>query len=115
MRLDLNRIVLIAAALLVLLGGPWFVGQLRSLPAGHHLAARAGQRILTVEVLGMRQPAVSARLEAGLRGAPGITAAEVRPDQDRVYAVVEGGVADSALVGAIERAAPGVHARVVQK
>ena len=49
-----NVVALVAAVLVLAIGGPAIVRQLRTLPA-KSLAARAGERIVTLEVAGMTE------------------------------------------------------------
>lgn len=89
--------------------------QLQSLPPAHHLEARATQRIVTIEVTGMREASCERDIAAGLAAVAGVTAAEVRRGMERAYVVVTPDVADSSLVAAIEGAGEGYAARVVAK
>lgn len=113
--MKLDRIVLAAALLLAVFGGPWLVGQLRSLPQAHHLAARSDQRIVTIEVTGMKCESCEKGIAGELATVPGVAATEVRHTMERAYVVADRSVPDSALVSAIELAGEDFRARVVQK
>jgi hypothetical protein len=109
-----NAIALAAAAALVLLAGPWFVSQMRSLPGPGHLAARAGQRIVSLEVIGLTGEPHARRVQRELSTVPGVAACEVRAPQRRAYAVVGAETPDSVLVNAVHALDPRLLARVVQ-
>ncbi len=102
-----NRVALVAGALALLVGGPWLAVQLRALPGAGALAARAHQRVVTLEVGGMHCSACEAQVRSSLAAVPGVSAVEVRLAQRRAYVVCAPAVADSALVGAVDRAGPG--------
>jgi hypothetical protein len=110
-----NVIVLSVAILAALVGGPWLARQFSSLPHAAELAARSTQRIVTLEVRGVRGADSEARLERILTAVPGVSEADVRPAQDRAYVVCEHGVADDLLLAAVVRAGPGVTAAVVAR
>lgn len=110
-----NGVALAVGVLALALGGPWLVGQLRSLPHPARLAARADQRIVTLEVGGMTCTGCARRIESELGATPGVTAADVRVAQDRAYVVCEKSLPDSALLGAVHRAGPGFLAAVVRR
>ena len=113
--MKIDRAVLGAAALLAVFGGPWFVHQIRTLPQASHLAARAGQRIVTLEVSGMRSDSCERAIASELSAVAGVTAAEVRLAMARAYVVAAHDVADTSLVAAVARAGPGYRALVVNK
>lgn len=114
MRLQRTNVLALLAAIVVFgAGGPWLASHLRSLPGAAPLAARADQRIATLEVLGLADDAVRTRVADALRQTPGVTAAELRPQQDRAYVVCAKSVADSALVAVVTGA--GAQARAVGK
>jgi Cu+-exporting ATPase len=96
-------------------GGPWLFHQLRTLPHARALAARANQRIVTLEVGGMTCAGCTAAVEAKLVNVPGVSAVDVRLKQRRAYVVCGRGVADTALTAAVGRAGPGFLAAVVPK
>ena len=97
--------IAIAVGLLVLAaGGPWLYAQLRSLPGGGHLAARADQRIVTLEVTGMTCTACEAQIEGSLATIQGVSAATARHEQKRAYVVCDRSVADSTVVAAVRSA-----------
>ncbi len=108
-----SRIALVAGAAALLGGGAWLAAHLRSLPGAATLAARSNQRIVVLEARGTEPPEVAAAVAAAVRGVPGVTAAEVRPVQARIYVVCEASVPDSALVAAVRATGSGRDARVV--
>lgn len=113
--MKLDRVVLAAALLLAVFGGPWLVRQMRTLPQAHHLAARSDQRIVTIEVSGMKCESCEKGIAGELAAVPGVAATEVRHTMQRAYVVVDRSVPDSALVAAIEQAGEEFVAQVVQK
>ncbi len=113
--MKLDRVVLIASLLLAGIGGPWFYRQMRSLPQAHHLAARADQRIVTIEVGGMMCESCEKGIAGELALIDGVHASEVRHGMKRAYVVVSRDVPDSTLVAAIEQAGDEFTARVVAK
>jgi copper chaperone CopZ len=110
-----NRAALIAAVLLLAVGGPWLLAQVRSLPASRALAARAGERIVTLEVGGMTCGACEATVEGSLTALRGVSAVEVRRAQRRAYVVCDRTLPDSALIGAVHRGGAGFLAEVVAR
>jgi copper chaperone CopZ len=107
-----------ALALLIALlgiGGPWFARELRSLPNRGALAARSEQRVVTLEIGGMRCEACAASIHGQLSQIAGVSDVDVRVAQERAYVVCAKQVADSALTGAVGRAGPGFMAAVVRK
>jgi copper chaperone CopZ len=109
-----NVVALVAGAALLVGGAPWLIGQLKSLPASR-LAARADQRIVTLEVGGMTCGGCAATVQSQLTALPGVSDAQVLYRQRRAYVVCEPGVTDTSLTGAVERAGPGFLAAVVTK
>ncbi|HYM79834.1 MAG TPA: heavy metal-associated domain-containing protein [Candidatus Limnocylindria bacterium] len=110
-----NSIAIVAAVLLLAVGGPWLFRELRSLPSQERLAARSGERVVTIEVSGMTCGGCAARVQGNLASLPGVSASEVRIQQDRAYVVCDRSLPDSSLVGAIQRAGPGFLAAIVPK
>lgn len=108
----LNSLGMVAALVLLAAGGPWLLGQLRSLPGSRALAARAGQRVVTLDVGGMTCSGCASRVHEELAAVRGVRAAEVRLAQRRAYVVCERTVPDSALVQAIAHAGPGFQGAV---
>ena len=106
---------LVVGVLLLALGGPWLVGQLRSLPPGGALVARADQRVVTLEVGGMTCSGCAAAVRGGIAAVGGVSAVDVRLAQGRAYVVCAMTVADSALTNAVGRAGPGFAAGVVTR
>lgn len=114
-RASWNAVALAAAAALVLIAGPWFVAQMRSLPGPGHLAARSGQRIVSLEVIGLTGESHARRVQRELSAVRGVAACEVRAPQRRAYAVVEAAMPDSLLVNAVHALDPRLLARIVQQ
>jgi len=110
-----NTVALVVVVVGLAVGGPWFVGQLRSLPKASTLAARSDQRIVTLEISGMTCAGCSAKIQSSLAAVPGVATAEVRLKQDRAYVVCDRAIADSTLLGAVGRAGPGYLAAVVTR
>ena len=96
-------------------GGPWLVRELRSLPDARTLAARSGERVVTLEIGGMTCAGCAARLQAELSEVPGVSAAQVRHGQERAYVVCGPAVADTALIGAVRRAGPGFAVNITHR
>ena len=115
MKRGINLAAGLAALFALVLGGSWLTAQWRSLPGRGPLAARADQRVVTLEVSGMTCSACEERIRGALAATPGVTACEVRRAQDRAYVVCARATADSAIVHAVERAGPGYLAGVVGK
>jgi copper chaperone len=111
----LNGVALAAAVLLLVVGGPWIVREIRSLPEGRSLSARSGQRIVTLEVGGMTCAGCVSAVRGRLETLGGVDAVDVRLAQKRAYVVCDPRVADTALVSAVQSAGPGFLASVVQK
>ena len=110
----LNAVALATGGLVLVVGGPVIVRQLRSL-SPETLQARAGERIVTLEVTGMTCEACAAAVEARLTAVTGVSAVAVRYPQRRAYVVCERAVADTALVAAVARAGPGFAAAVTAR
>ena len=111
----LNGAALAVAILLLAVGGPWLVRQIASLPRPAALTARASQRAVTLEIGGMTCGGCAKSVTAQIEAVPGVTAVEVRLDQKRAYVVCEAGVADTALVAAVEGPGPAYRAAVVAR
>jgi len=111
----LQRLALVLAAGVLLGGGAWLVNQVRTLPGAGTLAARADQRIVTLEVGGMTCGNCAAHVHGGLAAVKGVTTAEVRLDQQRAIVICDRSVPDSALIGAVSRAGPGFMAAVANR
>jgi copper chaperone CopZ len=110
-----NVAALVAAVLVAALGGPWLLRQVRSLPSPMALAARAGERVVTLEVAGMTCAMCARNVETEIARVARVSAVEVRLAQERAYVVCAREVPDSALVGAVRRAGPSFMAAVVPK
>ena len=61
-RANWNIIAIAIALALGVFAGPWFMGQMRSLPSAQHLVARSGQRIVALEVVGLTSAADTPRV-----------------------------------------------------
>jgi copper chaperone len=90
--------------------GPLIVRELRTLPHPRALAQRASARIVTLEVGGMTCSGCAAAVRGQLEDVPGVSAVEVRLDQQRAMIVCDRAVADTALFAAVQRAGPGFTA-----
>ena len=102
----LNIVALVAGVLVLAVGGPLIVQQIRSLPQPA-LAARADQRVVTLEVGGMTCSGCTKAVQSSLAQVGGVSTVAVRLQQRRAYVVCDRTVADSALVAAVHRAGPG--------
>ena len=116
MRLDaLNSLAMVAAVLVLAVGGPWLFGQLKGLQSPGELAARSGERIVTLEVAGMTCGGCASRVHGELASLDGVSKVEVRLGQDRAYVVCSPTLSDSLLVAAVGRAGPNFLSRVVTR
>jgi copper chaperone CopZ len=106
----LNIVGLVAGVLVLAIGGPLVVRQLRSLPPS--LAARADQRIVTLEVSGMTCAGCATTLQTRLGEVAGVSTAAVRYPQRRAYVVCDRTLLDSTLIAEVRRAGPGFGAAV---
>jgi copper chaperone CopZ len=111
----LNALALFVAVLLIGAGGPWLVREMRSLPRPTTLAARADQRIVTLEVAGMTCAMCSSAIEGRLAEVPGVSSFEIRIPQSRAFVVCDKSLPDTALTAAVDRAGPGFLASVVAR
>ena len=107
-----NTVAIVVGVIALAAGGPWLVRELRELPRGDALAARADQRVVTLEVGGMTCAGCAASIKSRLAALPGVSAAEVRLAEQRAYIVCARSVPDSALTAAVHRAGPGFLAAV---
>ena len=114
-RTFLNSIALVLGILLLAVGGPLLVRELRALPRPAALAARAEQRIVTLEVGGMTCEGCASSVRTQLAAVPGVSTVEVRLKQERAYVVCAKSVADTALTAAVSRAGPSFLGAVVQR
>ena len=110
-----NSTALAVAVFLLAAGGPWLWREIRSLPSHQTLAARATERIVTLEISGMTCSGCAARVHGNLASVPGVSAAEVHLRQDRAIVVCSRSLPDSALIAAVENAGPSFLAAVVPK
>jgi copper chaperone CopZ len=111
----LNSFAMVVVVILLAVGGPWLAREVRTLPRPHALAARADQRIVTLEVGGMTCAGCAAKVKGELASLHGVSVAEVRLAQREAYVVCDKSVPDSALTGAIHRAGPGFLAAVATR
>lgn len=111
----LNSVAIAALVLVLGVGGPWLVRELRSLPGPAALAARSEQRIVTLDVAGMTCDHCAGTIEDRLAEVPGVATAAVRWRQRRAYIVCEKSVPDSALIAAVDRAGPGFQGSRVER
>ena len=107
----LNVAALVAGVLVMAVGGPPLVQQLRMLPPRSQ-AARANERVVTLEVAGMTCAGCAKSVQSGLAGVAGVSTATVRFPRRRAYVVCDRGVADTTLVAAVQRAGLGFSAVV---
>jgi len=114
-RANWNVIAIAVALGLVVLIGPWFATQMRSLPSAQHLSARSGQRIVALELIGLTGASDARRVQLRLAAAPGVSACEVRLAQKRAYVVVDAALPDSLLVNEVHDLDARLLARVVQQ
>lgn len=108
-----NVAALVAAVLVLAVGGPVILRQLRSLPPS--LAARADERIVTLDVAGMTCAGCAPSVRERIAGVAGVSTVAVRYPQRRAYVVCDRGVADSALVAAVARTGPAFSAAVISR
>ena len=110
-----NAVAAVVGAIALAAGGPWLVRELRTLPRGHELAARADQRVVTLEVGGMTCGGCASTVAGKIRAVAGVSAVDVRFRERRAYVVCDPAVADTALTAAVGRAGPGFLAAVVPR
>ena len=108
----LNVGAIVAGVLLLAAGGPWLAGELRSLPHPARLAARGGERIVTLDVGGMTCKVCAGAVKGKLDAVPGVHTVDVRVGERRAYVVCDRAVADTALTAAVHRAGGGFSAEV---
>ena len=108
MRRELGNGAALAAALVVVaLGAPWLIHEIRTVPHSAPLAARADQRIVTLDVGGMTCAGCAAKIQSELAEVPGVSTVEVRLDQRQALIVCRRSVTDAVLTAAVARAGPG--------
>jgi Cu+-exporting ATPase len=105
-----NGVALAVGVVLLAVLGPFLARELGSLPHPRQLAARAGARVVSLDVGGMTCSGCAARVKGELAAVPGVSAVEVRLRDERAVVVCDPAVADSALVSAVHRAGPGFTA-----
>jgi copper chaperone CopZ len=108
----LNTLALVALVIAGAVGGPWLWQQVRSLPGHRALAARSGEHVVTLEVGGMTCAGCASKVRTELASVDGVSAVEVRLQQDKAVVVCRPGVEDSTLLSAVRRAGPGFAAFV---
>jgi copper chaperone CopZ len=111
----LNSLAIAAGVLVLATGGPWLVKELRTLPRAQTLAARAGQRVVMLDVGGMTCAGCASKVQGELATIAGVATAEVRLEQRRAFVVCERSVPDSALTAAVHRAGPGFLAAIATR
>src|SRR2546426_12818638 len=111
-RLFLGSASIVLGVVVLAVGGPWLVHELRTLPKPAALAARADQRIVTLEVGGMTCAGCAAKVKSELATVRGVVTADVRYAEHRAYVVCDKTVADTALTEAVNRAGPAFLASV---
>ncbi|HTM58536.1 MAG TPA: heavy metal-associated domain-containing protein [Candidatus Udaeobacter sp.] len=109
-----NAAALAAAILVIAVAAPWLIHELRSEPRPVTIAARANQRIVTLEVGGMTCAGCAAKIQSELATVPGVQQVEVRLADRRAIVVCDRRVADAALTAAVQRAGPGYLAAPAQ-
>ena len=110
----INSVALVVGVLLLAAGGPWLAREMRSLPRPHALAARSGERIVTLDVAGMTCSGCAAKVKEELASVQGVSTAEVRLAQRRAFVVCDRTLADSTLTGAVGRAGPSFVGMIVR-
>lgn len=108
-----NGIALAIGVIALAVGGPWLVGEMRSLPPA--LASRAGQKVVTLEVGGMTCAGCAAKVKGELITVAGVGTVEVRHQQHRAYVVCDPAVPDTTLIRAVSRAGRGFTAVVAER
>jgi len=111
----LSTSLLVTGVLALGLGLPWLTRELKSFRLGTPPAARAGERLVTLEVAGMTCGGCAARVEQRLNAVAGVTAAQVRHRSRRAYVVCRREVNEAALTAAVAGAGPAFTARVVAR
>jgi copper chaperone CopZ len=108
-----NTLALVIGVIAIAAFGPWLWREVRDLPGRRALAARANERIVTLDVGGMTCAGCAAKVQGELASVPGVSAVQVRLGQDRAYVVCARGLADSVLVSAVSHAGPNFGASVL--
>src|SRR5688500_10963845 len=88
-----NVVALVGGVVGLAVGGPWRARELRSLPRPQALAARSGQRIVTLQVGGMTCGGCAAAVQTRLAALSGVSTVDVRYQQGRAYVVCDRAVA----------------------
>jgi copper chaperone len=111
----LNAIALALTVLVLATAGPWLVHEIATLPAPHALAARAGERVVVLDVGGMTCSGCARSVRGALAGVPGVSGVDVRRESGRALVVCRREVPDSALTAAVHRAGPGFLGAVLTR
>ena len=111
----LGGVALAATVMLLAVGAPWLAREIASLPRPGALAARASQRVVTLEIGGMTCAGCARTVQAHIAAVHGVAAVEVRLAQKRAYVVCERTVPDTALVAAVARPGSAFAAAVVAR
>ena len=111
----LNIAAAVGAVLVLAVGGPWAVREIRAVDRHAPLAARANQRIVSLDVTGMTCSGCAAKIESKLAAVPGVAHADVRLRERRAYVVCATDLPDSTLLAAVTAAAPGYRATLARR
>jgi len=109
-----NALALVAGILVLAVGAPWLVGQIQSLPKPHALAARAQQRVVSLDVGGMTCKNCANAVKGSLARVDGVSEVQIRFAERKAIVVCDEAVADSTLAAAVHRAGPGFYALGVE-
>jgi len=105
-----NALALVAGVVVLAVGAPWLVEQIRTLPKSNTLAARAEQRVVSLDVGGMTCKNCANAVKNTLARVDGVTEVQVRFAEHKAIVVCNAAVADSTLAAAVHRAGPGFFA-----
>lgn len=103
----LNAIALALAVLVLGGAGPWVARELARLPEHRALVARAGERVVVLDVGGMTCAGCARSVRSALSQVPGVSAVEVSATRGSATVVCAPGVPDSTLTAAVREAGPG--------
>ena len=92
-----NALALVAGVVVLAVGAPWLVEQIRTLPKPHALAARAEQRVVSLDVGGMTCKNCANAVKNTLARVDGVTEVQVRFAEHKAIIVCDAAVADSTL------------------
>ena len=93
---------------------PWLMREAGRFQSAGRPEARAGQRIVTLDVGGMTCAGCAAKIQGELASLPGVSEVTVRLPQRRAYVVCAPTVADTTITAAVSRAGPGFLAAVAR-